>query len=117
MSGAKILAVLDKDGMRDAQGINGGKTSPLEPTINGATYKDSELDIVIKAENGLELLKKIEATIDRGIMSKQYLNTIQRPLSELSTNKELFLVILEAGGMSGNSYLLIYQVLEQKIRF
>ena len=30
MSGAKILAVLDKDGMRDAQGINGGKTSPLE---------------------------------------------------------------------------------------
>jgi hypothetical protein len=30
MSGAKILAVLDKDGMRDAQGINGGETSPLE---------------------------------------------------------------------------------------
>ncbi|EKQ5512649.1 hypothetical protein P5Y60_004357 [Salmonella enterica] len=87
MSGAKILAVLDKDGMRDAQGVNGGKTSPLEPTINGATYKDSELDIVIKAENGLELLKEIEAKIDRGIMSKEHLNNVQRPLAELSTNK------------------------------
>ncbi|HGW5401912.1 TPA: hypothetical protein ACNIJJ_005235 [Klebsiella pneumoniae] len=87
MSGAKILAVLDKDGMRDAQGINGGKTSPLEPTINGATYKDSELDIVIKAENGLELLKEIEAKIERGIMSKEHLNNVQRPLAELSTNK------------------------------
>ncbi len=88
MSGAKILAVLDKDGMRDAQGINGGKTSPLEPTINGATYKDSELDIVIKAENGLELLKEIEAKIERGIMSKEHLNNVQRPLAELSTNKK-----------------------------
>lgn len=87
MSGAKILAVLDKEGMRDAQGINGGKTSPLEPTINGATYKDSELDIVIKAENGLELLKEIEAKIERGIMSKEHLNNVQRPLAELSTNK------------------------------
>lgn len=87
MSGAKILAVLDKDGMRDAQGVNGGKTSPLEPTINGATYKDSELDIVIKAENGLELLKEIEAKIERGIMSKEHLNNVQRPLAELSTNK------------------------------
>jgi hypothetical protein len=87
MSGAKILAVFDKDGMRDAQGINGGKTSPEEPTINGATYKDSELDIVIKAENGLELLKEIEAKIDRGIMSKEHLNNVQRPLAELSTNK------------------------------
>ncbi|MBN0756391.1 hypothetical protein JTL99_33960, partial [Pseudomonas aeruginosa] len=103
MSGAKILAVLDKDGMRDAQGINGGKTSPLEPTINGATYKDSELDIVIKAENGLELLKKIEATIDRGIMSKQYLNTIQRPLSELSTNKDPKALFGDIGGR-GNEW-------------
>lgn len=103
MSGAKILAVLDKDGMRDAQGVNGGKTSPLEPTINGATYKDSELDIVIKAENGLELLKEIEATIDRGIMSKQYLNTIQRPLSELSTNKDPKALFGDIGGR-GNEW-------------
>jgi hypothetical protein len=52
-------------------------------------------------------------------MSKQYLNTIQRPLSELSTNKDPKALFgdIEAGGMSGNSYLLIYQVLEQKIRF
>lgn len=87
MSGAKILAVFDKDGMRDAQGINGGKTSPLEPTINGSTYIDSELDIVIKADNGLELLKEIEAKIERGIMSKEHLNNVQRPLAELNTNK------------------------------
>jgi hypothetical protein len=99
MSGAKILSTETYESMRDAQGINGGTTSPTVPTAEGAEYFDSILRETFKAKDALELLKAIEGytdsegvehppLIERGLISKDYIASIQKPNSTMNLSKD-----------------------------
>lgn len=46
--------------MRVSQGVIGGKTSPLEPTLEGADFYDPIAQEVVHEENGLELIRELE---------------------------------------------------------
>jgi len=99
MSGAKILSTETYEGMRDAQGVNGGKTSPLEPSPDEYEYFDPILDKVVKGETALEVIRKVEGytddkgvehpgEIERGIISKDYISSIQKPNSTMNLSKD-----------------------------
>ncbi|EKE7732891.1 hypothetical protein OWX99_004624, partial [Salmonella enterica] len=77
--------------MRISQGVKGGKTSPIEPTLEGADFYDPIAQKWVHEENGLELIRELEGYeapiaddpekqershekhFDHGMFSKQYL--------------------------------------------
>ncbi|ELY3814274.1 hypothetical protein SMY00_004284 [Cronobacter sakazakii] len=77
--------------MRISQGVKGGKTSPVEPTLEGADFYDPIAQKWVHEENGLELIRELEGYeapvaddpeqqershekhFDHGMFSKQYL--------------------------------------------
>ncbi|ELP1189473.1 hypothetical protein R1S75_004566, partial [Salmonella enterica] len=77
--------------MRISQGVKGGKTSPIEPTLEGSDFYDPIAQKWVHEENGLELIRELEGYeapiaddpekqershekhFDHGLFSKQYL--------------------------------------------